>query len=164
MKTTLALDIGASHTGWARSDGRSGTWTPQYNGDHGMALAMFHDWLDEMLAAEPLARLAIERPFGSASYTSRLTMLMEGVAHMLAWTRGVERTDRTANQVRKWLLGFAVLPKQLGDSKAARTREMDKLVLAAVRARGFNPNTEHAADACALLCAVGDIQPRQEAA
>lgn len=161
--TTLALDIGASHCGWARSDWRCGSWSPKdapgYDGDHGMALAMFHDWLDAMLAQEQVDCLAIERPFGTASFTSRLTMLMEGVAHMVAWSRKVDRTDRTANEVRKGLLGFATLPKQFGESKAARTRELDRLVLAAVRARGFNPPNEHAADACALLVCVECRKP-----
>jgi hypothetical protein len=154
----LALDIGAT-VGWARSDGRSGS-ASFVQTDHGWSLAMFSDWIEEQLA-EPTAKLVIERPFGSAAFRHRLTLLMEGVAHMHAAARNIPRTDRTANEVRKWLLGFSVLPKQPGESKAERTREMDKLVLAAVRARGFNPLDEHAADACALLCAVECRMPRE---
>jgi hypothetical protein len=160
--STLALDIGV-RTGWARSDGRCGT-EAFLQKDHGHALAAFSDWIEAMLEDEPTMMLAIERPFGSAAFRHRLTLLMEGVAHMHAWCRDIPRTDKNSSEVRKWLLGFATLPKQPGESKAARTREIDKLVLAAVRARGFDPSSEHAADACALLCCVEGRMPRALAA
>jgi hypothetical protein len=49
----LALDLGL-RTGWARSDGRSGVFVPEHEGDHGRALALFTDWLEAMLDAEPI--------------------------------------------------------------------------------------------------------------
>ncbi len=153
----LALDIGAT-VGWARSDGACGFAEFKYD-DHGRALAAFSDWLEGMLDMGPLVTLGIERPFGSAAFTHRLTMLMEGVAHMHAYTRDIPRTDRSAGQVRKWLLGFATLPKEPGLSKAKRDKMMDRLVLAAVRARGFNPSTEHAADAAAVICMLEQRMP-----
>lgn len=161
--TVLALDLGL-RTGWARSDGRSGVFRPDHGGDHGKALALFSDWLEAMLDAEPLVTLAVERGFGGNNASGRLTTAMELTAHALAWCRDIPRTDRGALEVRKWLLGFSRMPKQPGESAAARTREMDKLVLAAVRARGFNPDTEHAADACALLAMIEQRQPRALAA
>ena len=153
----LALDIGAT-CGWARSDGACGYAKFKFD-DHGRALANFSDWLAQMLDMQPLITLAIERPFGSAAFTHRLTMLMEGVAHMEAYVRDIPRTDRSAGQVRKWLLGHATLPNVPGVSKKRRDAEMDKLVLAAVRARGFRPDSEHAADAAAVICMLEQRAP-----
>lgn len=149
--SVLALDVGGV-CGWARSSGANGYVEFKYD-DHGRALANFSDWLEAEMDREPVSLLAIERPFGSTGYVHRMTMLQEGVAHSIAWSRNVHRTDRTADQVRKALLGFARLPKS-DDSKVQRTRDLDKLILAAVQARGFQAVNEHAADACALLCAV----------
>lgn len=115
--------------------------------------------MEAQLDLEPLSLLVIERPFGSTGFQHRMTLLMEGVAHMHAYTRKIDRTDRTANEVRKWLLGFSSISKKLEPSKAQRTRDLDKLILAAVRARGFNPSSEHAADACAIVCMVENRMP-----
>lgn len=147
----LALDVGTT-CGWARSSGANGYAEFKYD-DRGRALANFSDWLEAEMDRERPTLLAIERPFGSVGYIHHLTMLMQGTAHAIAWSRKIDRTERTADQVRKALLGFARLPKN-DDSKAQRTRDLDKLVLAAVRARGFEAVNEHAADACALVCAI----------
>ena len=79
---------------------------------------------------------------------------MEGTAHALAWSRAIPRTDRSAGEVRTWLLGFSTVSKATEPSKAARVRLLDKLILAGVRGRGFDPSDEHAADAAALLLCV----------
>lgn len=162
--SALALDIGFT-CGWARSDGRSGVQS-FLQPDHGEALAMFSDWIDAMLDETPLVYLAIEQSFFGGVPTSRgrITMQMTGIAHAAAWARDIPRVERSADQVRKFLLGFARISKKTVPSKIGRTRQMDSSVLAAVRARGFYPDDEHAADACGLLACVEGIQPRQVAA
>lgn len=149
--SVLALDLGLI-TGWARADGRTGTFSVRGIADHGQALALFQDWIDEQLDAEPLVYLAVERGFGGNNANGRLTTQMEGAAHASAWARDIQRTDRGAPEVRKWLLGYGRVSKAVEPSKTARTRLLDAAVMAAVRARGFLPASEHEADAAALLC------------
>ena len=149
----LALDIGAHNTGWARSDGTSGTWRAEDVSDHGGVLALFSDWMETELD-RGVTLLAVERVFGGNGAMGRLTTAMEGAAHALAWCRKIKRTDRSANQVRKWLLGYARPRGTFGQSKAARVRALDAAIMDAVRARGFYPSSEHAADAAALLLCV----------
>ena len=151
--TVLALDIGKT-TGWARSDGRSGTFCISQHADHGQALGAFSDWIEAMLDEAPLVYLAVERGFGGNNASGRLTTAMELTAHMHAFARDVPRTDRSAPQVRKWLLGYATVGVAAEPSKAARVRLLDKAIMAGVRARGFDPKDEHAADAAALLLMV----------
>jgi hypothetical protein len=149
----LALDLGVT-TGWARSNGQSGAFSVKGIPDHGQALAMFSDWIDGMLDEAPLVYLAVERGFGGNNAVGRLTTAMELTAHAAAYARQVPRTDRSAVTVRKWLLGYARVGVDAEPSKAARVRLLDKAVMAGVRARGFSPANEHAADAAALLCCV----------
>jgi hypothetical protein len=160
--SALALDLG-KRVGWARSNGLCGI-AEFMQDDHGMALAMFTDWLEAMLDAEQLRLLCVERGFGGNNANGRLTTAMELTAHALAWSRVIARTDRSANEVRKWLVGFSRVGKPGEMSKAARSKLMDKAVLAAVRLRGFDPHSEHAADACALLACVENRQVRERAA
>lgn len=151
----LALDLGRT-VGWARSDGRSGS-RRFAEPDHGMALAMFSDWIDDILTETPLVLLAVERGFGGNNASGRLTTAMELTAHAAAWARQIPRTDRSANEVRKALLGFGRISPKVEPNATQRARDLDKLVLAAVRAQGFSAVNEHAADAAALLCCVQGI-------
>jgi Holliday junction resolvasome RuvABC endonuclease subunit len=114
--------------------------------DHGQAAAHFHDWIDAQLKYDRPVFLAIECHFSSRGrdHNASLTEWLCGISHMVAWTHDVPRCERRANEVRKALTG---------NSKAK-----DKEVIPAVIARGFRPETEHAADACALLCVVAGIK------
>ena len=159
----LALDIGAHNTGWARSDGASGTWRAEDVSDHGGVLALFSDWMEAELD-RGVTLLAVERVFGGNGAMGRLTTAMEGASHAAAWCRKIERTDASADQVRKWLLGYARISVKKEPSKAARTRMLDAAVLNAVRERGFNPTSEHAADAAALLLMVRERRAMKLAA
>jgi hypothetical protein len=163
--SVLALDLGCT-VGWARSDGRNGSWAPEYNGDHGMAACQFSDWIEAMLDEVPLMTVAIERPVlrTVAAPAARLTLGFEFVTHMRANARDIPRTERNADTVRRWLVGFARVGKAAEPSKTARSRLLDKAVLAAVQARGFLPTDEHAADAIALLCMIEQRSIRQVAA
>lgn len=161
--TVLALDVGVN-VGWARPHGRCGVLSLAGLDDHGQALAKFSDWIDAELDREPLVYLAVERGFGGKNAVGRLTTAMELTAHAAAWARCIRRTDRAAIQVRKWLLGYGAIGKAVEPSRAARTRRMDACVLAAVQARGWWPDSEHAADACALLACVEKLPVRAVAA
>lgn len=161
--TVLALDVGLC-CGWARPHGRSGMFTVRGIADHGQALALFSDWIDEMLDEEPLIYLAVERGYGGNNASGRLKTAMEGMAHAAAWARNINRTDRSPGEVRKWLLGFGAISKAVEPFKAARDRRMDSAVMEAVQARGWWPDSEHAADAAALLCCVEKVPVRAMAA
>lgn len=161
--TVLALDIGLA-CGWARTHGRSGVFSVRGIADHGQALALFSDWIDGMLDEEPILYLAVERGYGGNGASGRLKTAMEGVAHAAAWARSIQRTDRSPGEVRKWLLGFGAISKAAEPSKAARERRMDRAVLAAVQARGWWPDSEHAADAAALLACCERVPARECAA
>jgi Holliday junction resolvasome RuvABC endonuclease subunit len=138
----IALDPGL-RTGWAKSDGSSGVVDLSIYDDHGRALAAFHDWLDEQMQDRP-SLVAIEQHFMSRKdQNASLTEWLCGIANMLCWTYDVPRCERAATKVRKDLTGNA--------------KAKDADVIPAVIARGFRPQTEHAADACALLCVVAGI-------
>jgi Holliday junction resolvasome RuvABC endonuclease subunit len=147
---TLSLDPGF-RTGWARSDGRTGILDLSVYEDHGHAAAVFHDWLDKELTRDRPISLAVER----AIFTGRmkhadLTLALIRIAHMVAWSHDVPRTEKTAQEVRGWLVG-----KYRGATDAE--------VIAAVNARGFRVTKSHEADAAALLCACECRQIRQAA-
>jgi hypothetical protein len=154
MTDWLALDLGITF-GWARSNGRSGSCDLRRFDDHGEALAWFQDWIDAMLDEAPRCTgLVTERGFGGNNAVGRLTTAMELTAQAAAYSRKLRRTDRSAGQVRKALLGFANISPKVEPSKARRVKLLDKAVLVAVEARGFLPCDEHAADGAALLCCV----------
>lgn len=157
----LALDCGV-RLGWARSDGATGTLDLRPYDDHGEALAMFRYWLGKTMHG--CAELAVERGFGGNGASGRLTTALELTAHSMAFGAGIPRTDRSANEVRKWLLGYAAISVKAEPSKAARVRMLDAAVLQAVRNRGFSCESEHAADAAALLICVRDQGARKLAA
>jgi Holliday junction resolvasome RuvABC endonuclease subunit len=143
----LALDPGF-RTGWARSDGRTGILDLSGHDDHGQALAMYHDWLDGELTRDRPVALAIERAiFTGRMQHADLTLSMIRVAHMVAWSHDVPRTEKTAQEVRGWLVG---------KYRGAKDAE----VIAAVNARGFQVKKSHEADAAALLCACECRQAR----
>ena len=161
----LALDIGGTYTGWARTDLSCGTWQAPPDACHGEILSAWSDWLVLTLDQHPLVALAIEQPvFRTPSNKMRLVLGMTGVAHMEAWCRDIGRAEHMADSVRLWLLGFARVSPKAEPSKAARTRLMDKAVRESVLARGFRPDSEHAADAAALLSYVERMPMRELAA
>lgn len=132
----LALDPG-ERVGWATSGGACGTLdlSAVFKEDVGRACDQFAAWLRPRLMHCRL--LVIERAFGRAAFTSTTPDGLTFVAHMEAWRHAVRRREATASQVKKAVTGS-------GRAKKAE-------VIAAVRALGYAPPTDHAADACALL-------------
>jgi Holliday junction resolvasome RuvABC endonuclease subunit len=134
----LAIDPGM-RTGWALSDGNCGTTDFRHCGDIGALCDEFCDWLaDRITVYEPRA-LVLERPFGRAAFTSDLPAVLVGVAHMIAHRRGVARHELTASAIKKAVTG------------SGRASKND--VIIAVGREGWDPDTDHAADACAALMA-----------
>jgi len=142
--TILALDPGLSLR-WACSDGRSGTLNLKAFPDRGLALVFFSNWLQEEIRRHDL--LVIETPVLRAA--SRYADFQHGLvwtAHSVAARHNVVRREYRADEVRKRLLGRA------RRKKGETVREFDAEIRAKVEALGYDPDTEHAADACALLC------------
>lgn len=142
--TLLALDPGLS-LGWACSDGRSGTLNLKAFPDRGLALVFFSNWLQGEIRRHDL--LVIETPVLRAA--SRYADFQHGLvwtAHSVAARHNVARREYRADEVRKHLLGRA------RRKKGETVREFDAEIRAKVEALGYDPDTEHAADACALLC------------
>ena len=131
-----AIDPGRS-TGWAISDGRSGLYHAT-RGDDGEALARWWRWLRDLLIAEKPRRLVIERAFFGRVADADFTGALVRVAHGIAWSCGVPRSEYAANTVRKSMLG-----------KGAGSTDFERV--AAARALGWNLGSDHCADAVLLL-------------
>jgi Holliday junction resolvasome RuvABC endonuclease subunit len=136
--TALALDVGA-RVGWARSDGDCGTACFRHCGDIGALCDAFHDWLCDQITEHAPRVLVLERPFGRAAFTADLPVVLCGIAHMVAHRREIARRELTASAIKKAVAG------------TGRASKAD--VIAAVSLDGWSPDTDHAADACALLMA-----------
>lgn len=140
----LALDVG-QRTGWARSDGTCGTKAlglsldGSERADIGATSAAFHDWLMAALLDDPADLLLVERPFGRSAFVSDLPLVLCGVAHLVGHRLCVDRRELTASAIKKAITGN-------GRAKKAA-------VLAGVRLEGWQPDSDHAADAAALIIA-----------
>lgn len=134
----LALDPG-KRTGWAWSDGTCGTLDLSDAADLGWMLSQFEAWLSDQFMRRRCSRMVIERAFGRAAFVSPLPEQITGVAHMVAARRGIDRSEMTASAIKKAITGN-------GKAKKAA-------VIAGVALDGWAPDTDHAADACALLMA-----------
>ncbi|MBX6382102.1 MAG: crossover junction endodeoxyribonuclease RuvC [Microbispora sp.] len=149
----LALDPG-QRTGWAWSNGDCGTLDLSHCRDLGETAAQFHAWLADALWCRRPELLLVERPFGRGAFTADLPLVLCGVAHMVAHSYGVPRRELTASAIKKAVTGN-------GRAKKAA-------VIVGVRLDGWAPDTDHAADAAALLMAwrakqVAETAPRRAA-
>lgn len=137
----LALDCGKS-TGWAHTDGVRGySGSQRFAGCNnvGHLTHEFTGWLSGFIDAYRPDVIAMERAFGRAAFTSDLPLILIGVAHGLAHARGIRRVEWTASTLKK---------QSAGTGKAKKPEMM-----AAVRALGWTPDSDHAADAVACLVA-----------
>ena len=156
--SVLALDPG-KNVGWCRSDGSSGVFDCAPYADRGEAIALFARWLSDQFTRTPTMYLAVERPFFMRmSALADFTYGLIWTAHATAYLYDVPRTERRADDVRKWLIGRSRRRKDEGEVA------FDAAIMAAVQARGFYPTTPHAADAAALLCMCEQVQVRAVAA
>jgi len=152
--TTLAIDPGVSYLGWCRSDGQSGTMLFKPYQDRGEALCGFQNWLGNQMA-DGISLLAIERPgFRMNARDADFVYGVVWAAHSIAFRFDVPRREMRADSVRKALIGRARRLKGESD------RAFDAVIREAVRERGFSPESEHAVDAAALLCAVSGGENR----
>jgi Holliday junction resolvasome RuvABC endonuclease subunit len=106
-------------------------------GDLGAQLHHFAGWLGGMLHLHRPAALALERPFGRATFTSDIPGAVCSVAHMVAHACGTRRIEFVASSVKKAMTGSGTATK--GD------------VIAAVRAKfAVLALSSHEADAAAV--------------
>ena len=142
-RNTLALDI-ATITGWACSDGTSGTLDlSSYKMDFGELAATYEGWLVQMFDEHEVGRLVIERPFYRGA--GDRVYFLNGMAFLtqaIAWRHKIERREVTASQVRKALLG--------------KGRATKGEVMRWARQQGFEVADDNEADA--IACLTYDLQ------
>lgn len=145
--TILALDCGRT-TGWARSTGSTGTLTLKHI-DNGDAFRTWMLWLSDQLSEHRPSLLLLERPFmASRLRDADFTPTLVNIAHAIACTHDIPRREIAALSVRKSVFGRA-------------TKLTDRERIAAIRDMGWPVQSDHEADAVALILA---WQEKQEMA
>lgn len=139
MTLILGIDPGL-RVGWALSDGRTGTLDlrSEYAEDQGKAGALYARWLSDMITEEGVTHVANERPFGRHPATE-FTVYLARRGHEVAWLHGVSRSELTPSQVKKVVTG---------DGRADK-----KAVMQAMADRGWQFDSNHAADAAGVVYA-----------
>lgn len=152
----LALDAGKT-TGWAvvrhhdlhpdAPDTDCGSHHFEGCDDLGHLAHEFTRWLGGMLDLVSPDTLAMERPFGRPGFTADMPIVLVGIAHGLAHARGIQRVE----------FGPSTLKARVAGTGKAKKAD----VIAAVRLLGFEPDTDHAADAaaCALVASGYQAEP-----
>lgn len=138
MTHILALDPGI-RTGWAMSDGSTGTIDLKALFEKDRAEAMSEYARDVWtLLNRGVHLLLIERPMGRLVATI-LPEILTARAHEVAWCHGVQRAELTVPAIRKIVCG---------DARADK-----KAVQLAVEVAGWKVRNPHEADAVAVLLA-----------
>lgn len=89
--------------------------------DLGAQLHHFAGWLTSLIWRVQPAALALERPFGRATFTSDIPGAVTAVAHMVAHECGTPRIEFVASAVKKAMTGSGIATK--GDViKAVRSK------------------------------------------
>ena len=139
MSSVLGIDPGLT-TGWCvySPDASPRFGLADLRGtDLGAQASAFVAWLHKAIDQHAPAIVAIERPFGRATFTSDIPGTFCGLAHMVAHDRGVPRREFTASAVKKHIAG---------SGKATKAD-----VIAAIRERfGIGALSNHEADAAAV--------------
>jgi Holliday junction resolvasome RuvABC endonuclease subunit len=150
----LALDI-ATNVGWAAGDGTKyytvygshSFWSAER--DHGALSYRFCLWLADKITEWQPDLVAIERGFFRGPMSYHLTGLVWD-ANRTAYTRGIPRVEYPPTTIKKFITG------------SGKSDKHD--VMTAVADRGFRPETDHEADAIALLLLALDRAQQKEAA
>ena len=134
----LALDL-ATMTGWAHSSGVSGVqaFNPRRGDSPGMRWLEFKAWLNRVLDLEPADVLVYEQAHHRGGAATHLAHSMISVVEQVAAERGLEVTSRHSNTIKK---------HALGNGRGGKPE-----MLAAAKARGWNPSDDNEADALWLL-------------
>lgn len=128
--------------------------------DRGEAIALFQRFLSDQFATKKTTTLLLERPFfREGAKGADFVYGLIWAAHATAWLYGVNRREMTANDVRKWLIGRTRKNTDAGETKS----QFQKVIRAAVEARGYFVESVHAVDAAALLIACEKIPAREAA-
>lgn len=151
--TALALDPGL-RLGWCRSDGTNGVLDLSVYTDRGAATFAVQCWLADQFS-QPTRVVYLERPFFVRMHAmAEFTYWLIGAIHASASAYDIPRHEEKADDVRKALIGRCRRKKLESDAA------FDRVILAAVQEHGFNPTSEHAADAAALLIVCEGLQRR----
>lgn len=143
----LAIDPGVK-TGVALSNKNSITLDFNNYDDIAEAGLYFQKFLLKYISTFDIARIVIERPFFQRhSKHTDLTIALIWSIHFIACLKNIPRFEFTADQARKNLIGRA--RKKSNEP----VKEFDKVISNAVKKNGFNPSSEHEADAAALILA-----------
>lgn len=134
----IAIDPGIM-VGWAACDGQCGEW-PLAGDDDPMALMVAYEHgLADLLAEYKPATVIVEQGFFGRVPHADVTIAATFTAHKLAYLHECRRAEMTAQAVRRhhW----------------EKHKPTDKQRIAFARMLGWPALTDHAADACLLLCA-----------
>lgn len=133
----LAIDPGMT-CGWASSAGDIGSVVLDRI-DYGRALAGWWNYLADLLSTVRPALVVIERPFFVTRLRDAdLTSAFYLSCHAAAWQHDIPRREYTAAAIRKALMGRA---------RGCTDRER----IEAARRFGYEPASDHEADALLLL-------------
>lgn len=134
----LALDL-ANKTGWAHSNGASGTqaFTPRRGDSPGMRWIEFRAWLCRLLDAAPADVIVYEQAHHRGGAATHVAHSLISCVETVAAERGIEVTSRHTATIKMHALG----------SGRGGKPEM----VAAALERGWNPQDDNEADALWLL-------------
>ncbi|MGP9819220.1 hypothetical protein ACTZWW_04325 [Salinarimonas sp. NSM] len=154
MRPIIALDL-AHSTGWASgapdADPRFGTLQLPKTGDEiGRFLALFEDWLLDLITVESPALVVFEAPLLTRGNTTPT------VARKLMGLANATEVACYRRDVRCEQANLATVKKAFAGHGRAEKHEM----VAAARARGWDVRNDNEADACGLwFCAVKHHAP-----
>ena len=132
----LALDISTT-TGWALSDGRTGTVDfSEYKNDRPRLLRRYYGWLCAQADRFNVMYIVVEAPFFRGPH-SRLFGSMVDLAHVCADERGFDSSEVAPTSLKKHATGSGNASK-------------DDMI-AAAKALGWKVEDDHQADAALLI-------------
>ncbi len=133
----LAIDPGFA-TGWALSTGQTGTVSFSRI-DHGQMASQYRAWLLDMIDAHRPRQIVLETMFATPNASTRPLAGLAVITHECAWSHDIPRAEMAPASIKKAVTG------------SGRAKKPE--VMAAVKALGWAFDSEHAADAAAILVA-----------
>jgi Holliday junction resolvasome RuvABC endonuclease subunit len=129
----LAIDPGFV-TGWALSSGQTGTVSFSRI-DHGQMANQYRAWLLDMIDTHRPRQIVLETMFATPNASTRPLAGLAVITHECAWVHDIPRAE--------------LAPASIKNTGKAKKPD----VMAAVKALGWVFDSEHAADAAAILVA-----------
>lgn len=138
MNSILTLDLGAT-VGWAHGfdleqGGTAYYGTLKFDGDRPRRLSTLYNWAHKVCTMKVIDVVVYERPFCRGMAATRSLWGMAGVVEAAATAAGAAVVDVELNRIKKYT------------GVKGRTKPLDW-----ARKKGYNIETDHEADALALL-------------